>query len=299
MQPKTVTYACICYFIWGTHALYWDLLGDFSSAFLLVMRISMSFLVTLAYLGATGKLGEIKAVLCDRHRMRFMVPASAFLAADWALFLWGVGHGHLIDCNIGYYLNPLVLVLFGAVLFKERLNNWEKVAVLVAFVGVLIFVIMSGRLPVLALFAAALFPLYALSKKMAGIDPIVGICTETMLMTPFALLYGLIFVRGAAGFGGVTPSYIPLLIGCGIITVLPMILYNAIVNLLPMKFVGMLQYLGITISMIVGVTLLREEMTPEKAAITACIILGVIIFTIGNFKKADDKTTIPQEPDSH
>lgn len=299
MQPKTITYACICYLIWGTQALYWNLFSGFSSAFVLIMRISMSFFVTLVYLGAIGKPGEIKAVLCDKRKMRFMLPASAFLAADWAFFIWGVGHGHVIDCNIGYYLNPLVLFLFGVILFKESLNNWEKTAVIVACAGVVIFVFMTGELPVLSLFSAVLFPTYAMLKKLTGIDPIVGICTETMLMTPFALLYGLLFLRGAGGFGDVMPAHIPLLLGCGIITAFPMILYNLIVNLLPMKFVGMMQYVGTTLSMIIGVTLLHEEMTPGKAVITGCVIAGVVLFTIGNSKKAAGETETAEEPDSH
>ncbi len=292
MQPRAVTYACICYFIWGTHILYWNLFAGFSSGFVLIVRISSSFLVTLVYLGAIGKLGEVKRVLCDRQKMRFVVPATAFLGADWALYLWCIAHDYIIDCNIGYYLNPLVLFLFGIILFKEKANNWEKTAVIVACLGVVIFVFMTGRLPLMAICTSVLFPAYAILKKLAEIDPIVGNCAETLLMTPVALLIGAIFLNGSNGFGGVTATDIPLMIGAGIITAVPMIIYNSIVNMLAMKFVGMMQYLGTTLSMIIGVTLLHQEMTPGKAVITGCIIIGVVIFTIGNFKKAEE-TQLP------
>ena len=247
----------------------------------------MSFLVTVVYLKITGRAGEIKTMVCDKSIMRFVLPAAALLAFDWGLFIWAVGHGYVTDCNFGYYLNPLMLFIFGMIFFKEKANKLEKTSVITVLIGVALFLIMSGKLPALALISAIVFPAYALMKKFAAVDPIVGICVETMIMTPFALLYALVFLRGSGGFADMTLLYIPLAVGCGIITALPLIIYNLIVNRLPMKMAGMLQYMGATIGIIVGVAFLNEEMTPPKIVIFVFIVLGVIIFTVGNLKKRE------------
>lgn len=285
MNIKIFLYACACYFIWGSQSLYWNLFDNYSSSFILALRIVTSFLVTLAFLAATGKAAEVKAMICNKSVMRFVLPATALLAVDWGFFIWAVGQGYVTECSLGYYLNPLMLFLMGMFFFKEKANNLEKASAVAVVVGVILFLIISGTLPLVSLVTATVFPAYALCKKFAAVDPIVSICVETMIMTPFALLYALIFLRGNGGFAEMTFSYIPLYLGCGIITAFPLIVYNLTVNRLPMKMAGMLQYMGSTIGVIVGVVFFQEPVTTAKAVLFAFILTGVVLFTLGNFKK--------------
>lgn len=285
---KSLLALLLCYLIWGLQPIYWNLLEDFDSMFVLCVRIVMSMVFTWLFLICTGRLKELLSAFRNRKLMKYLVPASVFICADWGLFNWAVMNGHVLDTALGYYMNPMVIFIIGLVLFRERGHLLEYVAVGVAFIGVLISTVQYGSFPLIAVLCSASWPLYATVKKAANADPIVSIAVETTLLAPFAVIASLIFFRGEGGYASIDLGSVPLLICSGIVTATPMILYTYVVNDLPFKVVGILQYTSSTISFLCGILFLNETATPSKLVMFGFIIAGLVIFTVGSFKRQKD-----------
>ncbi|MEG1633256.1 MAG: EamA family transporter RarD [Oscillospiraceae bacterium] len=290
-KGKALSALLLCYLIWGLQPLYWDLLENFSPMFVLCTRIVMSMFFTWLYLICSGRLREIFDTLRNWSVMKYLLPASLFLCCDWAIFIWAVASGHLLDATLGYYLNPLVIFLVGVFVFREKGDALEYTAVGLACVGIAISTISYGSFPALALLFTLFWPVYATIKKAVNADPIVSVAIEAALMTPFAIVYALIFCRGDGGLASVTWSLSPLLLCSGVITALPMILYTYVVNDLPFKVVGILQYAGTSINFLCGILFMHETLSSSKLIMFVFIWLGLIIFTLGSFRKQRHQKT--------
>lgn len=285
LNKKSFAALLLCYIIWGMQPLYWTLLGDFDSMFILCARIVMSMVFTWGYLICTGRVKEIFAALKNPRLMKFLAPAAVFLCLDWGLFIVAVTNGHVLDATLGYYMNPMVIFLIGLFVFRERGDVLEYIAVGVAFAGVVFSAVQYGSFPTVSLCFAIIWPVYASIKKGAAADPIVSIAVETALMVPFAVVCSLVACRGEGGFASVAWGSVPALIGSGIVTALPMILYTYTVNDLPFKVVGIMQYAGTTITFVCGALFMNEAVTGSKLIMFAFIWVGLVIFTVGSFRR--------------
>jgi len=290
MEKKSITTPLLCYLgcyiVWGMQPLYWSYLDKFSSMFVMCVRVLMALMFLYLYLLISGRFGKYRATFKNRDVMKYLVPASVFLCGDWTLFIWAVSSGHVLDSALGYYFNPLVIFLAGVLLVKEKAHVLEYVAVGLACTGIIISAAEYGSFPVLALCFALDWPVYATIKRFAKADPIISFTVEVTLMAPFALAAMLIFFRGAGGLASVSGAGdAVLLILSGIITALPMILYNMVVNEIPFKTVGILQYAGTTITFFCGTVFMHEAVTRSKLVMFVFIWAGLIIYTIGAFKK--------------
>jgi chloramphenicol-sensitive protein RarD len=281
--PLLATLAC--YLIWGLQPLYWALLADFSSLFILCVRILMSMVFTWGYLLCAGRGREIVAAFKSAALMKLFAPAAVLLLFDWGLFILAVTGGRVLDATLGYYMNPMIIFLAGVFLFREKGDAMEYAAVALACIGVVVSTVSYGSFPAFALLFAFFWPAYATVTKFAKADPIVSIAVETALMAPFALLGAALLCRGEGGLATVSWGSVPLLMGSGLVTALPMILYTFVVNDLPFKVVGILQYAGTTINLLCGVLFLGEKMTGSKLVLFAFIWLGLIVFTAGSFRR--------------
>lgn len=278
----------LCYAIWGFQPLYWAYMSDFSPLFILCARTIMSAFCTILYLACTGRFGEFTATLRDKARMKYLVPATVFLAADWSLFIWATTSGHVLDSALGYYLNPMVIFVIGIAIFRERGHLLEYLAVGVACAGVVFSAVEYGGFPLVALFCAVCWPIYASIQKASHTDGIVSIAIESLLASPFALCFILLAGRGEGGFASMTLNNAPFVLLSGVVTALPMILYANVVNLMPFKIIGILQYAGTTLSFLCGVLFMNETVTRAKLLTFLFIWAGLVIFTAGSFRRAGD-----------
>lgn len=285
INKKSLLALLVCYLIWGMQPVYWALLSSFDSMFIMCCRVFMSVFFTWLFLFCTGRRRELLKTFGDRKTMRYLIPAAALLACDWAFFIWAVTNGHVLDTALGYYMNPLIIFLTGVFLFKERGHLLEYAAVGVACLGILLYTLQSGRFPLLSVLFMVFWPAYATIKKAVSADPIVSVAVESALMLPFALASVLIWYRGEGGLASVTWSNAFLLVGSGVVTALPMILYTYVVNDMPFKVVGILQYAGTTITFLCGVIFMDEQVTSEKLIMFVCIWIGLALFTAGSFKR--------------
>ena len=267
----------ICYFLWGLQPLYWNLDHTFDSMFLMATRAVAAGLFCILLLAAQGKLGQLKAVLTDPKIMAREIPAALFLFGDWFVFIWGVQHAQVLECSVGYYIQPLVVFAFGALVFHEKCRAYHFAALALMIAGIVISAAALGALPWVTVSLAVMFAVYAAIKKSLTIDSIVSTSVEILLAAPFMLAYLLIFRRGPGGLAELTPLRALFLLGGGIVTGLPMLLYSVGVRRLKLMTVSIGQYISPTLGVVCSL-ILRESITREKLWSLAFIWAGILIY---------------------
>jgi len=275
-----------CYILWGLLPLYWHILEDLDSVFILCNRIIWSAVFTIAILLITKKFGEVKAVFRDKKKMRFMIPAAITITINWGVYIWAVNAGHLLDSSLGYYMNPLVVFAIGIALFHETSGVVDWISLALATIGVLIATIAYGAFPWIAVVLALSFGLYGTFKKLAGVGGITSIAVETIMITPFALAFLLFSPASAASIAQLTPLTTTLLLLTGIVTASPLILFTFGVNRLPLSTVGFLQYSSPTLQMFIGVLVFHEVLTQDRIIAFAFIAAALVLYTIGMVQRA-------------
>ncbi len=275
-----------CYILWGLLPLYWHALEHLNSVFILANRIIWSAVFTVGILLVSKRFSEVKAVLRDKKKMRFMIPAAISITINWGVYIWAVNAGHLLDSSIGYYMNPLVVFAIGIVLFHETSGVIDWIALGLATIGVLIATIAYGAFPWIAIVLALSFGVYGTLKKLAGVGGLTSIAVETLLLLPFALLFVAISPESHASIAALTPLTTVLLLLSGIVTASPLILFTFGVNRLPLTTVGFLQYMSPTLQMFIGVLVFKEVLTQDRIIAFAFIAVALVLYTIGMVQRA-------------
>ena len=277
-----------CFLIWGFQPLYWYLCEGIDTFFLLATRIIWAAVFCVLLLKVQGKLPQLKAAFMDKKIMKREIPAMLLMLADWGIYLWAVQNGRVLECSLGYYIQPLVVFTFGAVIFKEKLSWRHLVIIAIVVVGIVLSTSGFGGVPYVTISLAVVFAIYAAVKKSLQIDSIVSTTMEILMMVPLALLFILLFRMGDNGMASVTFTRQMLLIGAGIVTGVPMLFYAVGVRNLPMMTTGICQYLsptiGIFCSMIMG-----ELLTKEKLVSFYFIWAGVILYVLNMFYEEHKK----------
>ncbi|MCL2201325.1 MAG: EamA family transporter RarD [Oscillospiraceae bacterium] len=276
-KNKGLTFGLLCYLLWGILPAFWNLMAGISPFVILCARVVFALIFMLGVLAVMGKLGLFWATLRDWRKMRFLVPAAFLIAFNWGLFIWAVNTGQIIYTSLGYYMNPLMAFVLGVVLFKEKYTVLQLVAVGLALIGLLISIFAYGRVPVISISLALSFAMYGVLKKKAGADPNASIAIESLLVTPFALIFAFGFMMD--GVRALGTGEILLLIGGGAATAIPLVLYARAINDIPFTTVGFLQYIAPTLSIIYGLII---GIRPTESQIVTIIFIGLalIVFSI-------------------
>lgn len=269
----------VCFLMWGFQPLYWLLCEGMDTFFLMACRIIWAAAACLIILKVQGKLPQLWAALRDKKVMKREVPAMLFLFTDWIVYLWAVRSGRVMECGLGYYIQPLVVFFLGALIFKEKLN-WRHIIILaVVAVGIVLSTSGFGGVPYVTLTLAIAFAIYAAIKKSLTLDSIVSTTVEILLMVPLALLFILFFRMGDNGMGSVTLVRQLVLWGGGIVTGLPMVFYAIGVRNMPLMTAGICQYLSPTIAIFCG-KLMGESLSHSKLVSFCFIWAGVILYVL-------------------
>jgi len=275
-----VLYALGAYGIWGIAPAYWKALEVVPATQILAHRILWSMLVGLLLLLFTRRGSEFRTVLGSRRHLLPMLTSAALLGTNWLTFIWAVATDRILDTSLGYYINPLINVLFGTALLKERLRPWQIVAVLLAAVGVLQMVFSLGALPWISLVLAVTFALYGLVRKVAPVMPVVGFTLETTLLAPLGGAY-LLFVH-ANGSDAVSHASggVKLLIACtGLFTAAPLLCFNSAAKRLRLSSIGLFQYIAPTMAFLLAVVFYAEPFTRVHAVTFSCVWLALAVYT--------------------
>ncbi len=222
-------------------------------------RTVWAFACLAAWVTLRGRWGEVRAVVGSPRTLLALTGSASLIGFNWLLFVWAVGHGHIVDASLGYYLNPLVNVLLGIVLLRERLTRGQTLAVALAGVGVLLLTLSHGGLPWIALALAGSFGLYGLARKTVAAEAIVGLVWETALLAPLAAGFlALAELRGTGAFLH-APAHVSLLLLLGgLVTAVPLVLFALGARALPLSTLGLVQYVSPSLQFLLGVVVYRE-----------------------------------------
>ncbi|AZB44862.1 EamA family transporter RarD [Bacillus sp. FJAT-42376] len=280
------------YFLWGILPLYWKAADSVRSEEILAHRVFWSFIFMLLVLTAGKNWRKAGEALIEMKKrpvlIMSLVFSSLFISANWFVYIWAVNNHHILEASLGYYINPLISVLLGVFFLKEKLNKWQKFSFLLAFAGVLISSIHFGSFPWISMILALSFGFYGLTKKVTKLNAAVGLAFETLVVMPAAVLYLLqLMWKGESAFmagEGFLTDF--LLIGAGIVTAVPLLLFSSGAQKIPLYMTGILQYIAPTLTLIVGLVIFKESFTAVDFITFAFIWLALAVFTFSSAKDA-------------
>ena len=266
------------YIWWGLCPGFFLLLLPATAPEILAHRFVWSAVFLLVLLAVVGRLGDLRR-LSARSWLQ-LLAASAFIALNWGTYIWAVTHGHVVDAALGYFVNPLVTVALGVVIFRERLNRWQLLALVLAVVSVVILTAEVGDVPYVALILALSFSFYGLIKKVVDADPRVSVMVETLWALPVAVGFMIwLEVSHQAHFVNYGAGHAALLILAGPVTAIPLLLFAAASQRLPLVTLGLLFYLNPALQMVWGVFIGHEPMPLGRWLGFALIWLALVVFT--------------------
>lgn len=277
-----IWYGLGAYALWGLFPIYWKLFQHVPALQVLAHRIGWSFLVlALLTAGAGRRSPPVWPWALPARTAAVYAGAALVISVNWFLYIWAVNAGFVVETSLGYFMNPLVNVVLGVVLFGERLRRVQWAAVGIAAAGVLYLAGVYGSLPWLALGLAVSFGLYGAAKKKAPLGALAGLTAETaVLVVPAALYLAWTDASGRGAFLRTGIGTDLLLASGGLITVVPLLFFAAGVRRVPLSVMGILQYIAPTIQLLIGVLLFGEPFTRTQAIGFAFVWVALAVFTI-------------------
>lgn len=282
-MKKGVVYAFSAYFLWGVLPVYLKSVQSVPAIQILGHRIVWSVLLLAIIVTWQRQWGEIKKILQSKKTMLTLLFAASLLSVNWLTYIWGVNSGYVVETSLGYFINPLVSVVFGVFFLKERLRNWQWVPLGLATLGVIYLTWSYGRLPWIALVLAFSFGIYGLLKKTVAASALQGLMIETsILFLPAIALLLFAEFTGTGAFGHADTSITFLLSLAGLATTVPLLLFASGARLIPLSTLGFLQYIAPSAQFLLGVMVYHEPFGTDKLIGFGMIWLALILFTLEN-----------------
>lgn len=268
------------YVIWGLLPIYWKLLATVSSEEILAHRIVWSFIFLLLLLSLQKALPKFTGALKNPFTRRLFFLNGLIISMNWFIYIWAVNHNFIVEASLGYYINPIVSIIFGVFFFREKLSRIEWLAILLATIGVLILTIGYGKFPWISLALAFSFGFYGVVKKQRPLESTVSLTIETLAPLPIALLFlGYMGISGQETFTS-SPFVMIGLFLTGIITAVPLLLFGFGAQRIPFTVVGFLQFVAPTLSLAIGVLLYDEPFTRTHLIAFTFIWSAALVFTL-------------------
>lgn len=284
-----IFFGLAAYVLWGILPVYWKALELVSPFEILSSRFMWScvFVFLLIIFQKKWQLfaKEVKQVFSNVKTGAAMVAAGITISFNWGTFIWAVNNGHIVETSMGYYINPLVSILFAVVFLRERLDKMQLAAITCAFIGVTSMVYSFGKIPWVSLTLAFTFALYGLLKKILPVSALTSIMLETLLITPLALVYEYsLWQQGVSFYASGNLQVIMMLTGAGVVTAIPLLLFTAGARLLPLKIIGFLQYISPTLTLLIGVFVYNEAFTASHLLAFGWIWAALLLFIVSQLR---------------
>ncbi|WP_051697557.1 EamA family transporter RarD [Prevotella sp. 10(H)] len=280
-----IIYALGCYILWGLFPIFWKLITGVPAVNVLAHRIVWSFVILFIWVFFTNRQTFMSYVKQPKLLLRLGL-AGFVVSANWGIYIYAVASNHIVEAGLGYYINPLINVFLGYIFLKERLAIMQKIAVLLALIGVVYLTISYGKFPWISLLLATTFGLYGLLKKKANLESMPALTVETMVVFPFALAF-LIYSADAGPAIPFFPSSAltsSLLILSGLITAIPLFWFGKSAQVIPLSTMGFIQYLCPTLQLLLGIFVYNETFGMEYLICFAFVWLGLAFYTISILK---------------
>ncbi|HEY0559587.1 MAG TPA: EamA family transporter RarD [Frankiaceae bacterium] len=271
------------YVLWGLFPLYFPLLEPTGALEILAYRVVFSLVTILILVAARHRLGRLRRL--SRPAVVRLSVAGVVIAVNWGSYIWGVNHHHVVETSLGYFINPLVTVLLGVVVLRERLRTVQWAALGVGAAAVVVITVDYGRPPWLALLLALSFGTYGLMKKQVGVEPDEGLVVETaVLVLPALVTIAVVTAGGHGTFVGSGAGHAALLVLVGFVTVVPLLLFAGAASRLPLSTLGLLQYLAPVLQLLFGVTVRGESLGGAQLIGFGLVWVALLVLTVDGLR---------------
>ena len=275
-----------CYVLWGLLPIFWKLLANVDSVYVLAQRVLFSCIFCLAIILLKKNGSSVKNILKSKTERRRYFVCGILISINWGVYILTVAMGKILEASLAYYMNPLFSVVIGALIFKEKLSAVQWISVGLALVGVMISVIAYGNVPYLAIIIGLSFALYGAMKKTIKAESEVSICMETMSVLPLALAF-IVYAQlsGYTTFSSLSNAEMLLLAASGAVTSIPLMLFAKGIRKTSITTSGILMYINPTLQLLVGVLIYNEVFTKMNAITFAFVWAAVILFVLDSLRK--------------
>lgn len=279
-----VLYGLAAFGIWGLVPVYFKAVAHVPAIEVVAHRVVWAMLLLLVGLLLQRRARQLLSELRDPRRVGFYALTALLVSGNWLIFIWAIHNDRILETSLGYYINPLVNVLLGVVFLRERLNARQTMAVALAAAGVLNLIVGYGTIPWIALALALLFGIYGLLRKQAGVEAMLGLAAETVMLAPLAVLFlAYLGWHGTGAFAQVSRASDALLVFAGVVTAVPLICFLQAANRLRLSTVGLMQYLAPTLSFLLAVAVYKEPFTWAHGITFACIWVALGLYSLDAF----------------
>jgi chloramphenicol-sensitive protein RarD len=281
---KGIWYGVGAYVLWGFFPIYWKFLHQVPALEVIGHRIGWSFILLAIYIVITKQWQAFRSVAFQPKTIAIYSIAAVLLSINWLIYVWGVNAGFIVETSLGYFINPLFSVLLGVVFLRERLRPMQWIPVGLAAIGVIYLTFVYGRLPWIALTLAFSFGLYGFVKKLSPLGSLYGLTLETGIVFPIALIYlAFVGVNGSGAFMRSSTFVDVLLVGAGVVTTIPLLMFASAAKQIPLTIVGLLQYIAPTLQLLIGVFIYKEAFDFAHFIGFAIVWAALIIFALESY----------------
>jgi chloramphenicol-sensitive protein RarD len=273
-------YALAAFVAWGVLPLYWKMLEVVPAQEILAHRVVWSFLFMAGILITLKSWSNLIELFKSGKNLAMIAFCAVLISINWYVYIWAVNTDRVVEASMGYYITPIITFLFGITLLKERLYLFRFVAFVLVVAGVALITVYFGRIPWIALVLASTFAVYSLLKKLLKVDSALGLALETAFITPLALAF-IMFKQfnGTGSFAAFSPVITLFLVGSGIVTAIPLLWFAKAAQKIELSSLGILQYIGPSISLLIGIFYLKEAFTAIHFISFCLIWAGVIVYS--------------------
>lgn len=282
-MKKGVLYGIGAYLMWGFFPIYWKLLHGIDAFQLISHRIIWSFVLLMLVILVTRQIADFRATTRSKNLWVYLI-AALLIGFNWTLYVWAVNEDYIVETSLGYFINPLISVLLGVIFLRERLRIGQWIPVVLAALGVAYLTYVYGRPPYIALALAFSFGLYGFVKKLSPLGSLYGLTVETGIL--FLPAVGYLLFADANGNGAFLHTGLRadlLMVGAGVVTTVPLLLFASAARSVPLWLVGLLQYIAPTLQFLIGVFIYKEPFSHEQLIGFGIVWLALLIFLVENY----------------
>lgn len=284
-HTRGLWYGVAAYVVWGLSPLFWNAIDDVPALDLITYRVVFAFPILAIAISARRLWPQVRTDFASGKARLLTTTAAVLLMTNWGLYVWAVTSGHVVEASLGYFINPLVSIALGVIVLHERLRRLQWVAVGIAAIGVVGMGVRLGAVPWISLTLAFSFGVYGLLKKREGAPkPLPGLFGEVAVLTIPAIVVWLAYNDPASPVITLSATAVAFLVGTGVITVIPLLLFGAAAQRIPLATVGVLQYIAPTLQLLVGLTVLNEQLTTATFFGFAMVWTALALYTADSMR---------------
>ena len=280
-EKKGTIYAILAFTFWGLVPIYFKLVSHVDAFEVLIHRVLWSVIFLTLLLLMAKSFNNLIIILKDSRKLKILFISAILVSINWLTFIWAISNNKIMEASLGYYINPLISVVLGYIFFNEKITKMQLLAICIAFFAILYQIYSLGHLPAISLILAFSFAFYGLARKKVHVESVSGLLVETLLVSPFALLY-LFYIISINKNAFILPidTTSLLLVLAGLITIIPLIWFNSAATKISMIKLGFLQYIGPSITFLLALFVYNEPFNSDKLITFIMIWIALIIFSI-------------------